>query len=78
VSYENRDRRGGWVISCYSPALNMEAIRTSETSVQTRATRCYIPEDDISHSHRRGNLKSYTDEILIVMFSERRGHGLRQ
>jgi hypothetical protein len=24
-----------------------------------RATRCHIPEDDILHSHCRGNLKSY-------------------
>jgi hypothetical protein len=35
------------VISCYSPALKMEAIHSSETSIQTRVTRCYIPEDDI-------------------------------
>jgi hypothetical protein len=47
------------VISCYSPALKMEAMRFSETSVQTRATRCCISEDDILHSHRRETLKSY-------------------
>jgi hypothetical protein len=38
--------------------LKMKAIRSSETSVHTRSTRRYIPENGTLHSHRRGNLKS--------------------
>jgi hypothetical protein len=39
--------------------LMTEAIRYFETSVLTRATRRYIPEYGILHSHRRENLRSY-------------------
>jgi hypothetical protein len=37
----------------------MEALSSPETSVLTSATRRNISEDDILHSYRRENLKSY-------------------
>jgi hypothetical protein len=41
-------------------ALMMEAVRTSETSVDIYlTTRQYIPEDSELHTHRRKNLKSH-------------------
>jgi hypothetical protein len=43
----------------------MEAIRSSETSVLTRATRRHIPEDVILHSHLREDLKSYAGHKLF-------------
>ena len=49
--------------SFLSPTLKMEAMRSSETSVNTISTWCHIPEDCFLHSHRCENLKSYT---LIV------------
>jgi hypothetical protein len=43
----------------YFSTLKMEAICSSETSVDTqRTTRCYIPEDGSLHTHRCENLKS--------------------
>jgi hypothetical protein len=39
--------------------LMMEAQCSSETSALTRVPRRNFPEDDILHSHRRENLKSY-------------------
>jgi hypothetical protein len=37
----------------------MKVLRSSETSVLTRATRHNIPEDGILHSHFGETLKSY-------------------
>jgi hypothetical protein len=49
----------------------MEAVRTSETSVDNNFTRQYIPEDNSEHhTRRRENLKSHT-ELDVVTSSER-------
>jgi hypothetical protein len=38
--------------------LMMEVLRSSETTVLTRASQRHIPGNGILHSHRRENLKS--------------------
>jgi hypothetical protein len=44
-----------------------EAIRSSETSVLTRATRRHITVDGILHSHCRENLRSYNHNIWLTL-----------
>jgi hypothetical protein len=51
--------------SWISYTLKMEAIRSSETSVNKISTRRHIPEDDILHSRRRENLKSYIVQHVV-------------
>jgi hypothetical protein len=51
-----------WNAMCYNSEkfLMMEAVRTSETSVDNNFTRQYIPEDNSEHHTRlRENLKCH-------------------
>jgi hypothetical protein len=43
----------------------MEATSSSETPVCNETTRRHIPEAGMLHSHRRENLKSYTENYYV-------------
>jgi hypothetical protein len=48
----------------------MEAVRTSETSVDNHFTRQYNPEDSSEHhTRRRENLKSHMSNTMCVIFT---------
>jgi hypothetical protein len=54
----------------------MEAVRTSETSVDNHSTRQYNPEDSSEHhTRRRENLKSHNFTLLKQQrcYDEQRG-----
>jgi hypothetical protein len=64
-----------------SPILNtlmmmmmMEALRSSETSVLTRAKLRNISEAGILHSRRRENLKSSPKRVFLVFRIPDNGH----
>jgi hypothetical protein len=47
----------------------MEAVRTSETSVDNHFTQQYIPEDNSEHhTRRREDLKSHNADIILKAF----------
>jgi hypothetical protein len=53
----------------------MEAVRSSQTSVDNNFTRQYIPEDNSEHhTRRRENLKSHTFHSNISLSSS--GYGV--
>jgi hypothetical protein len=46
--------------------LLMEAARSAEMSVDIQLrTRQYIPEDSELHTHRREDLKSYENKVVL-------------
>jgi hypothetical protein len=67
ISRKTNQRESRWQAEFYPPTLKMEAICSSETSVDfQRITRRYIPEDSTFHNHRCENLKSYISFYLTT------------
>jgi hypothetical protein len=58
-----------WIFAeLISSTLKMEAICSSEMSVETRrTTRRHIPEGDTLHNHRCENLKSYSSSAILAI-----------
>jgi hypothetical protein len=52
--------------------LKMEAIHSSETSVHTRSTRRYIPEDDILHSDAMKTSNLTFSYVVHVFLSQKK------
>jgi hypothetical protein len=51
----------------------MEAVRTSETSVDNHFTRQYIPEDNSEHhTRRRENLKCHKVQLNVSQLGVRK------
>jgi hypothetical protein len=61
------------LVSCsdYYSTLKMEAICSSEASVNVQWPRLYIPEDRTLHNHRCENFKSYKCYIVLIAISMR-------
>jgi hypothetical protein len=65
LSTDVSEVRTASIIRDGSLILMMEAVSTSETSVDNHFTRQYIPEDNSEHHiRRRENLKSHKDSFV--------------
>jgi hypothetical protein len=69
ISLLSLPRGARWFAKPISSALKMEAICSSETSVETqRTTRRHIPEDDTLHNHPCEKLKSYMHIMFMFKY----------
>jgi hypothetical protein len=71
ISSARNQRASKFLAELISSTLKMEAICSSEMSVDTqRTTRRYMPEDETLHNHRCENLKSYIYESWFQYFGK--------